>query len=166
MNRPFNTKRFWLIVSLLAAVELLVVYLIMQWNYIFPSSTVSDIYTRYENNTGVDASFIKDYKVNDTVFIDVTLLEAPTDAAWYLLETDFNIPSIPEGYKELFEKNNSVDVWLAAKDNPKDRTDTAINHNNVIIISRQMHAICICHIENKNQAIAIINKETQDLKTS
>ena len=165
-EKTFNKKRFWLIVAILALVEAVILCLALQWKYIFPSREVSDLYTRYENVDGVAASFIKDYKVNDSVFVDVTLLEAQTDSAWTMLQTDFNVPIIPEEYRELVASSNSVDFWLASKDNPKDRTDTIISHNDIIVMSRQMLTICICHIENRHQAIAIMNKETHDLKTS
>lgn len=165
-EKTFNKKRFWLIVAILVLVEAAILCLALQWKYIFPSKDVSDLYTRYENVDGVEASFIKDYKVNDTVFVDVTLLEAQTDSAWTMLQTDFNVPIIPEEYRELVASSNSVDFWLASKDNPKDRTDTIKSHNDIIVMSRQMLTICICHIENKHQAIAIMNKETHDLKTS
>ncbi len=165
-EKTFNKKRFWLIVAILALIEAVILCLALQWKYIFPSREVSDLYTRYENVDGVAASFIKDYKVNDTVFVDVTLLEAQTDSAWTILQTDFDVPIIPEEYRELVASSNSVDFWLASKDNPKDRTDTIISHNDIIVMSRQMQTICICHIENKHQAIAIMNRETHDLKTS
>ena len=140
--------------------------LILGWPRTVPFDQCSDVYKRYAKMDGVDATFIKDYKVNDTVFVDVTLLEAKTDSAWTVLQTDFNVPIIPEEYRELVASYSSVDFWLASKNNHRDRTDTIISHNDIIVMSRQMQTICICHIEEKNQAIAIMNKETHDLKTS
>ena len=130
---------------------------------VVPYEQCSDVYRKYAQTESVDATFIKDYKVNDSVFVDVTMLEAKTDSAWTILQTDFNVPIIPEEYRELVASSNSVDFWLASKDNPKDRKDTIISHNDIIVMSRQMQTICICHIENKHQAIAIINRETHDL---
>ena len=74
MEQQFNKKKFWTIVALLALVETLVLFCVFQWRYIFPSHEVSDLYTHYEKVDGIDASFIKGFRVNDSVFIDVTLL--------------------------------------------------------------------------------------------
>lgn len=136
------------------------------WPRTVPFDQCSVAYQTYASQPGIRAAFIKDYRINDTVRVDVTLLEAQTDSAWTMLQTNFNVPIIPEEYRELVACSNSVDFWLASKDNPKDRTDTIISHNDIIVMSRQMLTICICHIENKHQAIAIMNKETHDLKTS
>ena len=136
------------------------------WPRTVPFDQCSVAYQTYANQPGIRAAFIKDYRINDTVSVNVTLLEAKNDSAWTILQTDFNVPIIPEEYRELVSNSNSVDFWLASKDNPKDRTDTIISHNNIIVMSRQMQTICICHIENKYQAIAIMNKETHDLKNS
>lgn len=136
------------------------------WPRTVPFDQCSVAYQTYANQPGIRAAFIKDYRINDTVKVNVTLLEAQTDSAWTILQTDFNVQIIPEEYRELVASSNSVDFWLASKDNPKDRTDTIISHNDIIVMSRQMQTICICHIENKHQAIAIMNRETHDLKTS
>lgn len=159
-------KRAWLITIIICLVILgggAVVLLLPQ---VVPFDQCSDVYKRYADMDGVDATFIKDYKVNDTVRVDVTLLEAQTDSAWTILQTDFNVPILPEEYRELVASSNSVDFWLASKDNPKDRTDTIIIHNDIIVMSRQMQTICICHIENKRQSDAIMDSKTHELSTT
>ena len=161
-----NIVKFWGIFALILVASLGVITVIFRWHRIFPSDEVSDLYLKYADYEGVDASFVKSYKVNDTVFVDVTLLEAKTDSAWIMLQTDFDVPIIPEEYRELVANSNSVDFWLASKDNPQNRTDTILSHNNIIVMSRQMQTICICHINNKNQAEAIMDKETHNLKNS
>ena len=159
-------KRSWLITILVCLLLLGGGGAVLLLPQVVPFSQCSDVYKRYAKMDGVDATFLKDYKVNDTVFVDVTLLEAKTDSAWTVLQTDFNVPIIPEEYRELVASYSSVDFWLASKNNHRDRTDTIISHNDIIVMSRQMQTICICHIENKRQSDAIVNKEIHDLKTS
>lgn len=136
------------------------------WPRTVPFDQCSVAYQTYANQPGIRAAFIKDYRINDTVKVNVTLLEAQTDSAWTILQTDFNVPIIPEEYRELVASSNSVDFWLASKDNPKDRTDTIISHNDIIVMSRQMQTICICHIENKRQSDAIMDSKTHELSTT
>ena len=166
MNRPFNKKRFWLIIAILALVEALVCYVVLQREYLFPSDEVSEIYDRYEKVEGIDVSFVKDYKVNDTLFVDVTLLEAKDSVGWTTLQADFHVPVIPEEYRKLLANSSSVDFWLASKKDPTIKTDTIISHNDLIVMSRQRQTICVCHIENKRQADAIMDKQTNELSTS
>ena len=159
-------KRSWLITILVCLLILGGGGAVLLLPQVVPFDQCSDVYKRYADMDGVDATFIKDYKVNDTVRVDVTLLEAQTDSAWTILQTDFNVPIIPEEYRELVASSNSVDFWLASKDNPKDRTDTIISHNDIIVMSRQMQTICICHIENRHQSDAIMDSKTHELSTT
>ncbi len=71
------------------------------WRYTAPQRHVSDLYLRYENADGIAASYIHNYHVNDTIRIDVTLLEATTDSAWQALCTDFALSDIVEELKEV-----------------------------------------------------------------
>ena len=114
MKRTFNKKRFWLIVALLALVEVLVCYVVLQGRYLFPSEEVSEVYSRYANDESIDASFIKGYRVNDTLFVDVTLLEAKDSAAWERLVEDFGLT---ESFGAIPDKP-SIIARRVSKDNP------------------------------------------------
>ena len=79
----------------------LVALAVRLWPRTVPFDQCSDLYKQYANVEGIDASFIKDYKVNDTVFVDVTLLEATTDSAWQALCADFAISDIVETIEDI-----------------------------------------------------------------
>lgn len=120
MKRQFNKKRFWIIVALIALVEALTLFCIFQWKYIFPSKEVSEIYTRYENVDEIAASFIKDYKVNDSVFVDVTMLEAKDSAGWAMLKQDFSVPELNAEWQTFIDngKNPIFSRRIAKTANP------------------------------------------------
>ncbi len=148
-EKTFNKKRFWLIVAILALV---------------PSREVSDLYTHYENVDGVAASFIKDYRVNDTVFVDVTLLETKDTALWDSLCKDFGIALFSmytKEYKALMSIEHSFDHRLIK--------DTVImGHDSVIIkdlvvFSHLKMSMCIFHNVSDTQYDAIINKEYEEI---
>lgn len=156
-EKTFNKKRFWLIVSILAIVEAVILSLALQWKYLFPSREVSDLYTRYENVDGVDISYIKGYKVNDTIFVNVTLIEATTDSAWIILQHDFSIPIIPKEYEEYFYADtNQLSLKLVPKKNPSLPMDSIILNNDLVAISYPKRLICIFSIENTSQLKAIL----------
>ena len=155
MKRPFNKKRFWLIIALLALVEALVCYIAIQWKYIFPSNEVSEIYARYEKVEGIDVSFVKDYKVNDTVFVDVTLLEATDSVIWTTLKKDFEVPNPPPDVQQFIDNGEDL---IYVKVIPKSTTtDTILDSysNNLLAISHLKRTLTVFHIKNKEELNAV-----------
>lgn len=146
MEQQFNKKRFWTIVALLALVETLVLFCVFQWRYIFPSHEVSEIYTRYENTDGIDASFIKDFRVNDSVFIDVTLLEAIDSTGWDILKKDFEVPNLPLELQQLVDSGKDL-VFTKMISEP------AASH--LLAISYLTKTLTVFHIENDAEKHAV-----------
>ena len=180
MKRPFNKKHFWLIVAILAIVEAVILCLALQWKYIFPSKEVSELYTHYENVDGVDVSFIKDYKVNDTVFVDVTLLEAIDSMGWATLKKDFEIPNPSPDFQQRIDRGKDLiytkkipKVTVAdslKKSHPnvssKSREDDSLHSsqgaenvtygNDLLAISHLNRTLIVFHINNNTEKHAVI----------
>ena len=89
----------WILAFLL--LTLLGVAAVAAWRYLLPERHVSDLYRRYHNADGIAASYIHNYPVNDTLRVDVTLLEATTDSAWQTLCADFAISDIVETIEDI-----------------------------------------------------------------
>ena len=155
MKRPFNKKRFWLIIAILALVEALVCYIAIQWKYIFPSNEVSEIYARYEKVEGIDVSFVKDYKVNDTVIVDVTLLEATDSVIWTTLKKDFEVPNPPPDVQQFIDNGEDlIGVKIIPKSIAVDTTSKEYP-NNLLAISHLKRTLTIFHIKNKEELNAV-----------
>lgn len=145
MTYSKKIARFWARFGIILMIALGVITLVFRWHRIFPTDEVSELYTRYEHVEGLDVSYIKDFKVNDTVCVDVTMLEAKTDSAWTTIQTDFNVPIIPEEYQELLANYNSVDSWLAPKENYKLPMNPNISNNDAIVVLRKERTISVFH---------------------
>ena len=128
-----------------------------------PFGRCSDLYKQYSVVEGVKATFIKDYKVNDTVTIDVTLLEAKTDSAWVTLQTDFRIPIIPEEYRELFENTDAIEYWLAPKGRYTAPKDTVLLNNDAVTVSRKKHLVSVFHLVDETQVDVIFMKRLHEI---
>ena len=89
----------WILAFLL--LTLLGVAAVAAGRYLLPERHVSDIYRRYHNADGIAASYIHNFPVNDTLRLDVTLLEATTDSAWQALCADFAISDIVETIEDI-----------------------------------------------------------------
>lgn len=136
------------------------------WPRTVPFDQCSDLYKQYANVDGIDATFIKNFKVNDTVFIDVTLLEAKNDSAWLTLQTNLSIPIIPEEYHELFENTDAIDYWLAPKGKYIPPMDSVLLNNDAVAVSRKMHLVSVFHLTNETQADVIFLKKLHELKSN
>ncbi|MCQ2260763.1 MAG: hypothetical protein MJZ77_05185 [Bacteroidales bacterium] len=145
MTYSKKIAKFWTRFGIILMIALGAITLVFRWHSIFPTDEVSELYTRYEHVEGLDVSYIKDFKVNDTVCVDVTMLEAKTDSAWTTIQTDFNVPIIPEEYQELLANYNSVDSWLAPKENYKLPMNPNISNNDAIAVLRKERTISVFH---------------------
>ena len=154
--KPRKIKLFWtfglLAVLLVCAVEVLC---------ILASRPVSDTYLRYSHVEGIEASYLHNFPVNDTISVDVTTLKAVTDSAWALLQNDFKIKTPSSLIMDEIKKgNNIISVRLISK---KDITqmDTADGANDVMAYSFLNHIISIFHTHNQSEINSINNYNWQ-----
>ena len=125
-----------------------------------PWEQCSEVYKKYSQMDGINAAYIKDYRINDTLTIGVTLLEATTDSGWATLQEDFEVPAIQE-YKEYYYDSNKVSLKQYTKSVPLySDGDTLIN--DLITISYYKHTIGHFVIQSEEQKRAIIFKHLDD----
>lgn len=110
-----------------------------------PWEECSEVYRRYATTDGIRASYIKDYRVNDTITLNVTLLEATDSAGWDTLCNSFN--NHPAGYS-IEALNNGIDVLALLLGNT--RHDCGMTDNEVAVASFINEYICIFHNLDSN----------------
>ena len=122
----------------------------------------SEVYKRYSRVEGVRATYIKDFRVNDTLTVGVTLLEATDSAGWEYMVEAFNIlPEAIEVAKEIPDAD--VWVWQILKNHPETKyvSDSIYNQKNIgiEIVSASMikQQICIFHTRNEQEHNAIFH---------
>ena len=143
------------IIFVLVVVAAIVVGLAVRYvPSVVPYWQCSEVYKRYSKVEGVCASYIKDYRINDTLTVGVTLLEATTDSGWAMLQRDFSITPIPPEVINLID-SNSVDLWLASKRDYSRHKDFILSNNYLIAASRFKHKIAIFDIWSEEQLDAI-----------
>ena len=141
--------------SIIFLAIVLVALAVRLWPRTVPFDQCSDVYKRYAAVDGVDATFIKDYKVNDTVFVDVTLLEAKDSAVWVMLKNDFEVPN-PGPIAQQFIDNGEdlIGVKIIPKSIAVDTTSKEYP-NNILAISYLNHTLTIFHIKNDVEKHAV-----------
>lgn len=159
-----NILKFWGLFFLVLTVALGAITVAQRWHRIFPSHNVSDIYKRYENREGLDVSYVKRYRVNDTVFVDVTLIEVKDTSVWNSVCEDFHITSlskIPEEIRELYFSDHTFEYKI-----DKDSAFTKESGpyiKRLIVYSRKNMTVCVFHSLNDKQYDAIIDKELENI---
>ena len=150
------------------------------WPRTVPFDQCSEIYKKYANVEKVTASFIKDFKVNDTVFVDVTLLEATDSMGWATLKKDFEIPNPSPDFQQRIDSGKDLiytkkipKVTVAdslKKSHPnvssQSREDDNLHSsrgaenvtygNDWLAISHLNHIIIVFHTKNEDEVHAVI----------
>ena len=128
------------------------------WPRPLPPEECSELYRTYKDTPGIDATFIKDFHVNDTVYVNVTLLQATDSAGWEMLISDFMIRR-----ESLTGSSNHVFFRLAKKGHSDRQIDTVAGNNDLIVTDDGIQTISIFHLNNKTNSRSIITKNTKKL---
>ena len=123
----------------------------------------SEVYRRYCEVEGVRATYIKNFPLNDTLAIGVTLLEATDSAGWEVLLRDFCITPLPPEVLAFLD-SNSVDLLLASKDDYCKGRDSITLNNDVIAVSYYRQKMSVFSIVTEKQLDAIIEHQVISTK--
>lgn len=153
-------KRSWLITIIYSLLLFGLGAVVIFMPQVVPMDKCSDLYKRYANIDGIEATFIKDYRVNDSVTVDVTLLEATTDSAWGEVLQYFGVPDI-----SLEDIDPGFEMFLRLV-NRKDYTqsqDSVLLNNDVMSISYTQKTIGIFKTETLSQYLAVTHSKYDEM---
>jgi hypothetical protein len=117
-----------------------------------PPDECSDVYRQYKDTPGIKASFIKDYPLDDTTTIDVTMLQAQDSIIWknlYVQILKLNKPDIHNSAKVAFR--------IIPKENQTSQTDNELSNKNLAAFSKDDLTIAFFHLETMQQYLKIID---------
>lgn len=154
-------KKSWPITLLVCLLILGGGGLILGWPRTVPFDQCSDLYKQYVAVEGINATYIKDYKVNDTVFVDVTLLEAIDSTGWDILKKDFEVASLPPELQQLVDNGEDL---VFTKMIPKPKIDTSDFPNDLLAISHLSHTLTVFHIKSDIEKHAVYNHNYKEEK--
>ena len=130
---------------------------------VVPYWQCSEVYKRYKDVEGIKASYVKNYPLNDTLTIGVTLLEATDSAGWEVLQRDFELIPLPPEALAFFD-TNSVNLCLASKDDYCKGKDSIILNNDVIAVSYYRQQVSVFSIVTEKQLDAISEHLAKSIK--
>ena len=158
-------KHSWIIVTLCSLLIIAGACLMLMPRTV-PIDQCSDVYRQYQGQEGLEVSFVKQYRVNDTTAVDVTLIHATTDSAWVSLCEEFIPDEYPYEFKEPLLYGQAVSQWTVSKTAPQIKVDISSQNNyNLLVLSSKIKSVCIFHTENIEETLAIIAYQINGLPT-
>ena len=157
-------KKHNVIFIILCVVAVLVAVLVKRCPRTVPYEQCSEVYKRYSRVEGVRATYVKDFRINDTLTIGVTLLEATDSAGWKYLLQKFNIS---QEMQTVFEQVDfGVMSWNSPKGNPEVKAATIGECRDVSLTDKDIEIcacsfrerkICVFHTQSEEEILAIDN---------
>lgn len=158
-----RTIRFWVII-VLAMTGMLAAGAAIGGGRELPLSQCSDLYRQYADRPGIDATCLHNFPLDDTLTIDVTILQATDSLGWETLKKDFNVKDFPPEVLSMTD-STSVSFKYAPKGDYSLPQDTVLLNNDVIVFSRHKHEILVFDIQNETQIDKLLSYRINNLKT-
>ena len=73
-------------------------------------SECSEVYRRYKDRDDFSVAFIKDYRIGDSITVDVTTITAPDSASWEALLRDMNVNETTIEFTRMALKEGNAPV--------------------------------------------------------
>lgn len=160
-------KRSWLITILVCLLLLAGGWIVVSLPNVVPKDNCSDLYRQYAGAEGIKATFVKDYRVNDSITLDVTILEARDSAGWAGLLKDFDITPLPqEALEFLGLDTNAVTFWKVHKTDFTPVDDPLCTDFYLIVLQECRRTITLFSIENAAQSRAVFTRELTEMGNS
>lgn len=124
---------------------------------LWPRSNDASLSRHYNHIPGIKATYFKDYPINDTLSINVTLLEALDSTAWSTLRNDFNIAELDPPLQQLIDCGlDPIFTRLVDKDDYTQFVDSTCPNSQLLAFSYTSQAVTLFHVTNKEEIHAVL----------
>jgi hypothetical protein len=145
-------RKRWLI-TLLFLVPTLLTIVAIHRRHTVPLDECSEVYRRYHKAEGIQAAFIRDMPINDSISLDVTLFAADDSLAFVGLMKKWNISdSSIYDYRQGIVDEQSRFVGQCPKGHPElppDKND--LDNNELLAIFPALKSAIILHTHNEKE---------------
>ena len=131
-----------------------------------PLEETSELYRRYAGAEGLEVSFVQGYRLNDSVRVDVTLLQATDSTAWSILQDSLGYARLAPEDREYLMKHKGIRMKLIPKGYLDQPMDSVFLNNDLVAIDGTNRVIGIFNLTDSNQYNAIIRKNIRDTKNN
>ncbi len=156
-------KKNWYITILVSLLLLAGGWFVISWPRTVPLERCSEIYRIYADKPSIKASYIKDFPVNDTLILDVTLLQATDSNAWAMLFKDFELVIDPALMQRINDGKDLITIKEIPKNHQPPNDSSDIYPNDMAAFSHQTRTITIFHFKTQAEKYAIIRYVYRDI---
>ena len=129
-------------------------------------SECSEVYRRYKDRDDLSVAFVKDYRIGDSITVDVTTITAKDSASWEQLLREMNVNEIIiRKQSALMQKGlRGFHMYYCAKNHPdvrvipNEKTDCSF-----VVSSPADRALYMFDIECKEQSQAILYEKIKEI---
>lgn len=124
---------------------------------LWPRSDDASLSRHYNHIPSIKATYFKDYPINDTLTLNVTLLQALDSAGWRTLRNDFNIAELDPALQQLID--SGLDPLFTLRVNKDDYTqsvDSTCPNSQLLAFSYKSQTVTLFHVTNKDELHAVI----------
>ena len=148
-----NSRRYWLIVSAISLVVALVTLVVIKAPRTVPLEQCSEVYQRYHDTPGIQASFIKNKRINDTLCLDMTIFKAEDSSSFVnLLSSWDQSDEMISGFMKMLTEENDRYVKVVRRGHPELGADTLNDENNdFIVVFPVKRSVAVLHTKNTQQ---------------
>ncbi len=155
-----------LIVFLLLAVVVSAMAVLLKYRHtVFHTQKENMFIEHYEGNSGIVPSFISNMRINDTLGIDATILQAADSASWCLLCTEFKVKDLDSTDVEKIK--NDKDIFYFHKMQfyyPTFMEEDTLYKDYLVYTSHLEQSITIFHTQTKEEVMGIFGKKTKEIR--
>ena len=163
-------RRRWLITLLLTPLLLAAVALVVYRCHTVPLSQCSEVYRRYCDVPGIQASFVKDKQINDTLRLDMTLLEAQDSASFANLlqamgKSDELINDLAVLRELYIARKDAKEIRFSGsflRGHPEQRADLDPDKNELLSIFPVRMCIVVFHTHSEQELKTVMDKSFYD----
>lgn len=130
---------------------------VLLWPRTVPLGQCSEVYKTYANNPSIKASFIKDFRINDSVTVNVTLLEAVDSNGWNMLYDYFHFTLLDSASQK--DIDNGMDIIYTKRMNKNDYQQPINDSTDEAVIRAVSHlrkTVSIFHTKNKEEEHSVL----------
>ncbi len=164
MSKRYKIKTILLaLMFMLLAVAGVLVY--KYWPRTLPPEQCSEVYRHYCNRSDLNVAFVKDYRIGDSITVDVTTITAKDSAGWEALLRELNVSEYTITIQREARKEGiaAVTTDYRLKQHPDIRVSMGNDNKlDLLFFSYQDQIVFIFDVESKNQANRISNYKSKD----
>lgn len=161
---------FWLLFPLLCLLTVGVSAAITYWRHTVPLAETSEVYRQYRHLPGVRAAFIRQMPINDTLRLDMTLLEAEDSAAFADLlramgKSEEYINDLGKMMKLYSKAENGYNVRFSGRclrGSPSAPPDEDQTKNEVVSFFPVRKCVAVFHTSNETEIKTVLHLSYTD----